>query len=92
MVSITSPANLETFSSGQNIPVRASITENDELESIHLNIEGPDFIHYAYTASGKSQSISEDIPISIKGKYSVSIEAHDKAGNHGIAKVEIIVN
>ena len=92
MVSISSPANLATFTSGQNIPIKASITENDELESIHLNIEGPDFIHYAYTGSGKSQSISEDIPLSIKGKYTVSIEAHDKAGNHGLAKVEIIIN
>jgi len=92
VVSITSPTNLASFSSGQNVLITASITDNDTLTSIHLNIEGPDFIHYAYGASGKNQSISEEIPIPISGKYSVSVEAFDKTGNHGSSKVEIIVN
>jgi Bacterial Ig domain len=92
MVTLTSPMNMASFPSSQNVPIRASISDNDTLESIHVNIEGPDFIHYAYAASGKNHSLSEDIPVPIKGKYSVSIEAHDKAGNHGLAKVEITVN
>ena len=92
VVMITAPLNLQTFSAGQNIPIVATITDNDTLSSVHLNIEGPDFIHYAYTGSGQSQNISEDIPISISGKYNITIEGIDKAGNHGHAKVDITVN
>ncbi len=92
VVSIISPMNLASFSSGQKVPITASISDNDTLASIHLNIEGPDFIHYAYLASEKSKNLSEEISIPIRGKYSLSIEAFDKSGNHGLAKVEFIVN
>ena len=92
IVSLTSPMNLQTFSAGQNVPIKATITDNDSLSSVHLNIEGPDFIHYAYAGSGKTQNLTEDIPVPIKGKYTVTLEAIDKAGNHGQAKVDITVN
>jgi hypothetical protein len=92
IVSFSSPMNLQSFPAGQNIPINATITDNDTLASIHLNMEGPDFIHYAYAASGKTQNLTVDIPVPIKGKYVVTLEAFDKTGNHGEAKVEITVN
>ena len=91
VVSLTSPMNLQSFPVGQ-IPINATITDNDTLASLHLNIEGPDFIHYAYAGSGKTQNLTEGIPVSIKGKYTVTLEAFDKAGNHGEAKAEITIN
>jgi hypothetical protein len=92
VVTLSSPINLQSFSAGQNIPISATITDNDTLASIHLNIEGPDFIHYAYACSGKTLNFTEDIPVPIKGKYSVTLEVFDKSGNHGEAKVAITVN
>jgi len=92
VVSFTSPTNLATFSTGQKVRVQASVSDNDKLMSIHLNIEGPEFIHLAYGESGKNRDISEEILIAKSGKYLVSVEAYDKAGNKGSAKAEITVN
>lgn len=93
VISITSPTNNQVFSAGQTVNINATITDNEKLEEVHLEITntttGTFLTHEHYAPDAASYTLSRILTTQAATTYKIKVEAHD--ANENIAKTEVMI-
>lgn len=94
VVTVTSPADNQSFTAGSTFNVTGTITDNNRIVQVHYhfsNLENGQLILDVHRYPGSSQyTIAENIQMPATGQYRLQIIARDNAGNEG--RQTIVVN
>jgi len=93
-IKLTSPQDFQRFSAGQTVVITATITDDEQLEKVHLLVinraTGAQVLRLEKNMDVKSYTLSESF-IPVAGpRYTIKIEAVD--GNNNNAKTQIDVS
>lgn len=95
VVKITSPANGQTFSTGESIAITADVTDASQLEELHLEIinttTGTFITHEHYVPNGMTYKLQSSFTPAAAAAYKIKVEADDAKGNDGKAEISITV-
>lgn len=93
MIHVTSPAANQQFTAGQTVNVAATITDDDEINEVHLFVTnkstGADVVHFANHVDVKSYDVHQSFTAGAGITYTVKFEATDHSGNHAQVEFEI---
>lgn len=94
-VKITSPANGQTFGTGQSIILTADAADASQLEELHLEIinttTGTFITHEHYVPNGTAYKLQSNFTPTAAAAYKIKVEADDAKGNNGEAEISITV-
>lgn len=94
VITMTSPTNNQVFSAGQTVNITGSVSDNDKIEELHLEITntttGVFLTHEHYAPDAASYNLSRTLTTQAATSYKIKIEAHDASDN--IAKTEIMIS
>ena len=92
-VTITSPTNQQTFTSGQTVNVTATVADDGELHSIMLMIMnkngGTNVLHFEDHVDVKSYNLNQSFTVQPGGVYSIEVSGEDHGGNKTTSTVEV---
>ena len=93
VITITSPANNQSFAAGQTVNLLASISDNDELHMVHLHVinlaTGDHAILFEEHPDAKAYSLNKSFTVQGGVTYDITIEADDHSGNTGLARMQV---
>jgi len=93
LISVTSPANNQTFAPGQTIQVLAQVSDNDGLHEVAFHVRDVNadttMIHFHAHADAKNYELNKTFTAQAGLTYKIEIEATDHSENQ--TKKEIIV-
>jgi hypothetical protein len=96
VVVINSPSNNQVFSVGEQVTIKATITDNKKLEEIHMELTntttGTFITHEHYAPDGVSYMLNKTFTAQLSGTYRIKVEAHDLKGNIAQSFVNISAN
>ncbi len=91
VITLLSPQDGHTYTSGQDIKIAGTITDNSFIAEVHIvltnNTTGGDILHAHMYAQGDSTSFEHDIPATAGVDYKVVITAVDRNANQAYARV-----
>ena len=91
VITLFSPVEGHTYTSGQNIKIAGTITDNNFIAEVHIvltnNSTGGDILHAHMYAQGDSTSFEHDIPATAGVDYKVVITAVDRNVNQAYSRV-----
>jgi hypothetical protein len=93
MINVTSPTANQQFTAGQTVNVVATMTDDDELNEVHLFVTnkstGVDVVHFANHVDVETYTITQSFTAGAGITYNVKFEATDHSGNHAEVQFEI---
>lgn len=96
VVAISSPANGQTFTPGQPIPITATITDETYIAEVHVHVSntntGDLLMDVHEYPAGKTGNISQSITAVAGVNYKIQVIAKDRAVNESRASVEVACN
>jgi len=96
VVSISSPANGQTFTPGQPIPIIATIMDETYIAEVHVHVSntnnGELLMDVHEYPAGKTGTIRQTITAVAGVNYKIQVIAKDRAVNESRAYVEVTCN
>jgi hypothetical protein len=96
VIKMTTPTNTQSFTAGQPIPISASITDNQKIREIHLEIINTTtgaFITHEHFSPGKAEFLlSKTFTAQATSAYKIKIEAEDMHANKARTEATITSN
>ena len=96
VVTITSPTDNQVFEGASTVNIDATITDNMNLEEIHLEILNKAtntlYTHEHFAPDGPSYHLTSSFQIPSQTSFEITIEGVDKSGNHEESSVTISAN
>jgi hypothetical protein len=96
VIMLTAPPNAQTFSAGQAVTVTATVSDNQKIREIHLEIinttTGAFITHEHYTPVNASFVINRIFTAQPASAYKIKVEAEDMFENKTKAEVSISSN
>jgi len=101
-ITITSPAANDTFSPGDEIPLRATIEDNQSLDNLKVIVTDPsgtarevsdqNIVNFLKDKTNKDLEVNIGLEATaVAGAYVITIEATDKQNNKGSKSVTVAV-
>jgi Bacterial Ig domain len=96
VVAISSPANGQTFTPGQPIPINATILDETYIAEVHVHVSntntGELLMDVHEYPAGKTGNITQSITAVSGVNYKIQVIAKDRAVNESRAYVEVTCN
>ncbi len=96
VVAISSPANGQSFTAGQSIPITATITDESYIAEVHVHVSntnnGDLLMDVHEYPAGKTGTISQSITAVAGVNYKIQVIAKDRAVNETRSTVEVSCN
>ena len=96
VILLTAPPNAQTFSAGQTVTVSASVSDNQKIREIHLEIinttTGAFITHEHYKPGTASFVVNRTFTAQAASAYKIKVEAEDMFENKTKAEVSISSN
>lgn len=96
VVTISSPANGQTFTPGQSIPITATITDDTYIAEVHIHVSntntGTLLMDVHEYPAGKTGTVSQSITAVAGVNYKIQVIAKDRAVNETNSTVEVSCN
>ena len=93
IIKMSSPTNNQTVASGNTIIIDGSITDNNKIESVHLEIintsTGAFITHEHYAPDGASYLLNKSFVAQSAASYKIKVEALDRKGNKAQTQINI---
>ena len=93
VISITTPADHQTFQGGQIVTINATIIDHDEVHHVHLYVRNKgtsgEILHVEEHPDTKTFSLSKTFTAQAGITYQIEIQADNHAGNTADVKIEV---
>ena len=95
-ISITSPADNQSFPAGTTVHVKATITDNVEIHHVHLYVTNANtdaqLLHFEDHVDLGTYNLDQTFVTQAGISYKIDIQADDHSGNTGEAVVRVTSN
>lgn len=95
-ITLTSPVNNQTFTGGQTVSVTGTVTDNNKLREVHLeitnNTTGAFITHEHFAPDAASFALARTFTLTAGNSYKIKVEADDKNDNEAKTELTIVVN
>lgn len=96
IITVTSPTNNQVFSGGQTVNITAAISDDSNIEEVHLEITntttGAFITHEHFVPGASTYALARTFTVQAGSAYRIKIEADDAHGNKTEAQVTISAN
>ena len=94
-ISIISPIENQVFSAGQTITIKAAVTDNEGVHTIHViavDNTGGHWVHSEEHVDGKTFEVVKTFVANAGKNYTISIDATDHSENTSTKKLTVSSN
>ena len=96
VITVTSPNENQVFTGGQTVNVKATITDNEGIHTVHLSVidnnTGGHLVHFEEHYDGKTYELNKSFPVQAGRSYKIEIGAHDHADNDAAKEITVSAN
>ena len=95
-ITITSPADNQSFTAGQKVRITANVTDNSEIHMVHLRVDNlttnQEFIHIEEHVDVASYNFDTSFVTSAASNYKIEVEATNHTNGDAIKDITIKSN
>lgn len=94
-INLISPANNQQFANGDNVLIKADITDNEGIHQVHLIVtdnSGGHVIHFEEHYDGKTYSLNQSFTAQAGKTYKIEMDAVDHNDNVGKKELNVSAN
>jgi len=92
-ITISSPLDNQSFTSGQSVHILANVTDNSEIHMVHLRVDNlttnQEIIHIEDHVDVASFDFDTTFTASAATSYKIEVEANNHSGNDAIKDISI---
>jgi hypothetical protein len=96
VILLTAPANSQAFNTGQTVTISGSISDNQRIREVHLEIinttTGAFLTHEHYSPECATFAINKTFTAQASSAYKIKVESEDENGNKGKSEISITSN
>ena len=85
VIEMISPSSYQTFTGGETIQIKATITDNEGIHMVHVTVTdvatGGHMLHFEEHFDGKTYNLNQSFPTISARQYQIHIDAADHDDN-----------
>ena len=93
VITLSSPTNNQVFTAGQIVTVTALITDNDDVNQVHLYVNNKannaEILHFEDHTDTKAYNLSKNFTAQTGITYKIEVDADDHSGNQAKVAIEV---